>query len=103
MFSLGLLLAVFSVPPPEMVLVEEGSYRPLYSERKKEPIEAEIVDSFWMDKVAVTQKDYLKFVKKHPRWRRSKIKRLFADSSYLKDWASDLELPANQEIGRAHV
>lgn len=45
---------------------------------------------FWLDPLPVTVADYLEFVKKNPRWRKSQLKTLFADSHYLDSWSGDL-------------
>lgn len=45
-----------------------------------------------MDETAVTNAEYLEFVKANPQWRKSKVNRLFADSNYLKYWESDLSI-----------
>ncbi len=39
---------------------------------------------------AVTQEEFLGFVRDHPDWRKSRIKKLYAESSYLADWQDDL-------------
>lgn len=48
------------------------------------------VSSFHLDRFAVTNKDFLIFVTKNPEWRKSQIKKLFADAQYLEEWPSDL-------------
>jgi sulfatase modifying factor 1 len=53
------------------------------------------VKPFCLDVCSVNNDDYLRFVRANPRWRRSQVKRLFADESYLKNWAADLELGTN--------
>jgi formylglycine-generating enzyme len=73
-----------------MALVPAGNYRPLFrgeKEAKEVPVNA-----FLMDTVAVTNGEFLAFVRSHPHWRRSQVKRLFADEGYLAQWAGDLEL-----------
>jgi sulfatase modifying factor 1 len=78
-----------SVPAaPEMALAPAGVYRPLFrveNEPKTVPVGA-----FRLDVVPVTNEDYLEFVRANPRWRRSQIKRLFADESYLRHWTNEL-------------
>jgi formylglycine-generating enzyme required for sulfatase activity len=44
-----------------------------------------------MDATPVTRGEYLSFVCRHPQWRKSAVKPLFAERSYLRDWTSDLE------------
>lgn len=45
-----------------------------------------------MDVYAVTNGEYLEFVRRHPEWRRSGAKKLFTDAAYLQHWQGDLEL-----------
>ncbi len=92
----------FDVPARGMVRIPAGSYLPLYAppanpetarrggaggRAKRVPVPA-----FDIDVHAVTNADYLAFVTAHPEWRRSKVKTLFADASYLRHWQGDLEL-----------
>ena len=70
-----------------MVLVKGGYYTPLF--RQKGNSEKEFVKPFYMDIHAVTNEQFLRFVKANPEWSRSKVKNIFADESYLKDWQSD--------------
>jgi formylglycine-generating enzyme required for sulfatase activity len=44
-----------------------------------------------MDETPVTYAQFAAFVEENPQWRKSKVKRLFADQNYLKDWAGDLD------------
>lgn len=48
------------------------------------------VKKFVLDQHPVTNHQYLKFLKENPGWRKSQIKRVFADSDYLAYWPSDL-------------
>jgi formylglycine-generating enzyme required for sulfatase activity len=79
--------------PSGMALISAGLFRPFYV---AQPGSNEIpVKPFYLDKLPVTNEDFLSFVREHPKWRRSQVKRLFADDSYLKNWADDLDLGAN--------
>jgi formylglycine-generating enzyme required for sulfatase activity len=80
-------------PPPGMVMVPAGRYIPLFR-TEKEPKEIP-VPAFLLDVLPVTNGDFLDFVRANPRWRRSQVKRLFADPDYLKTWAGDLEIGTN--------
>lgn len=80
-----------------MVLVKGGSYVPLYS-KNAEKVE---IGSFQMDIYPVTNADFLKFVNNNPEWKKSKVKSLFADSNYLKQWSSDVTF--NRNIGNSPV
>lgn len=77
------------IAPPGMVRVPGGVYRPLFrsnSDAREIPVAA-----FALDIHPVTNAGFLDFVRANPRWRRSQVKRLFADENYLKHWAADLE------------
>ncbi|MDX1455789.1 MAG: formylglycine-generating enzyme family protein [Gammaproteobacteria bacterium] len=47
---------------------------------------------FKMDRLPVTNGEFLEFVRANPEWQRSKAVRLFAGAGYLGHWADDLEL-----------
>ena len=49
------------------------------------------VDPFYLDRHAVTPGAFIAFLKENPRYARSRVKRLFADSGYLQDWQGDLQ------------
>jgi len=76
---------------PVMVHINGGSYLPLYSKN----VQKTEVKSFYMDIYAVTNSDFLVFVKVNPEWGKSKVKSIFADSNYLKQWNSDLSFNKN--------
>lgn len=77
-------------PPPGMVLVGPGIYRPLYP---VSPAEQSIsVPRFFLDAKPVTNAAFLAFVEAHPEWRRDRVKPLFTDDGYLSSWASPTEL-----------
>jgi sulfatase modifying factor 1 len=78
---------------PGMARIPDGAYRPLF--RAEQDSRAVPVKAFRLDVLPVTNGDYLEFVRANPRWQRSQVKRLFAEESYLKHWASDLELGTN--------
>lgn len=73
-----------------MVSIPGGSYRP-FLHRKDQPAIVSI-HPFSLDVNAVTNEEFLAFVKANPGWARSKVSRLFADAGYLKQWASDFEI-----------
>jgi formylglycine-generating enzyme required for sulfatase activity len=80
-----------------MASVPAGSYVPLYrgprlpDGRASAPRRVAVA-AFHMDVRPVTNAQYLEFVRAHPEWRRSRVKRIFADESYLRHWRGDLEL-----------
>jgi len=90
----------------ELVAIPSGAYVPFLLQSKpnsaqdqfqKTPVK---VDSFSIDKNLVTNEDYLKFVKSNPEWKKSKVKRVFADERYLQNWSSDLKLAGPEDRKR---
>src|SRR6478752_3143366 len=79
--------------PSGMVILPGGVFKPLF--RSTADFKEVTVKPFALDVVPVTNEDFLQFVRANPRWQRSTVKRLFADESYLKNWAGDLELGTN--------
>lgn len=99
-----MLLAVASLPaaevkpPPGMVAISGGSYKPLYAKAAKE----RPVGAFFMDVTQVTNAQFLDFVTQHPEWRRSQVQRSLADRNYLSHWIGDLDL-GNDKLRNAPV
>ena len=63
--------------PPGMARIPDGVYRPFFlaqNDLKEVPVK-----SFCLDILPVTNGDFLEFVRANPRWRRSQVKRIFAD------------------------
>jgi formylglycine-generating enzyme required for sulfatase activity len=85
---LFLSLGSLSFAESPQVLIESGSYVPLYQIGDK--ITAVTVKSFLLDRYAVTNQDFLAFVKANPKWQRSKVKVVFAEGNYLGHWSGDL-------------
>lgn len=78
--------AAGSAPVRPMAVVPAGRYMPLYS-----PDTAAVrVESFRMDRFPVTRADFAAFVAAQPRWRRDRVKPVFADARYLADWRDPL-------------
>jgi sulfatase modifying factor 1 len=84
--------AVFS--EKKMVTIPEGNYKPFFVTKSEKPIK---VAAFKMDETAVTNTEFLEFVKENPAWRKSKVNRLFADTNYLRHWESDLSIGKSNE------
>jgi formylglycine-generating enzyme required for sulfatase activity len=76
-----------SRPAAGMVRLAAGRYRPLY-DAGRGPV---AVAGFAFDRLPVTRGEFQTFVREHPEWRRSRVKRVFADRRYLADWADDLD------------
>ncbi len=77
-------------PPPGMARIAGGILEPFVAQ--KDDIKQIPVKNFFVDKRPVTNDDFLRFVTAQPRWRRSQVKPLFAESTYLRHWKNDLEL-----------
>lgn len=75
----------------KMVLITGGSFKPFFGSDTS----IVKVETFMMDEHPVTNSEFLTFVKANPQWRKSMVKRLFADESYLINWVSDTILPLN--------
>ncbi len=88
--TFALLLAAMASASAESVLIPAGKYRPLF--RGKDDAKEVSVRAFRLDATPVTNGEFLEFVRAVPKWRRSQVNRLFADTKYLRDWAGDLEL-----------
>ncbi len=84
------LLAPLLWSQENMALVHGGSYLPLYGVAATQVR----VNDFYLDAYPVSNADYQAFLKTSPQWRKSRVKRLFADASYLNTWESDLSLGA---------
>jgi formylglycine-generating enzyme required for sulfatase activity len=82
------------VPPDGMALVPEGRYKPPF----RGPAAAEVVavGQYFLDVYPITNEEYLRFVQANPRWRRSQVKRLFAEEGYLRHWSGDLAFEESQ-------
>lgn len=78
----------------KMVAIQGGTYIPLYG---RDSLKVTIED-FYMDVYPVTNQEFVAFVKKYPKWQKSKVKKLFADGSYLMNWTSDTTLGDGQDL-----
>jgi formylglycine-generating enzyme required for sulfatase activity len=76
----------------KMVSIKGSTYIPLYGRDSMQVT----IDDFYMDVYPVTNKEFLEFVKKNPKWKKTKVKKLFADENYLFRWKSDTILDDNQ-------
>ena len=70
------------------VFVPAGVYVPFF--KSGSGIKAVPVEPICLSETAVTHEEFLGFVRDHPNWRKSRIKKLFAEGSYLADWQDDL-------------
>lgn len=78
----------------KMVYIPGGEYKPFYGADSA----VVHVAPFMLDERAVTNQEFLAFVKANPQWRKSNVKRIYADLTYLNDWPSDVTLPKNAKL-----
>jgi formylglycine-generating enzyme required for sulfatase activity len=79
-----------------MVVIPAGAYAPIL--RGKDDPERVDVAAFLLDARPVTNAEFLAFVRANPKWQRSRVSPLFADTGYLGDWAGDLEPGARAPV-----
>lgn len=56
-----------------------------------------VIKSFEIDKYPVTNFEYLSYVKQNSKWLKSKVKSVFSDKTYLRNWQSDTILGSKIE------
>lgn len=81
----GQQVRVKAQAPAGMVLVPGGTYKPFIQPGGQ----VVKVRPFYLDVHAVTNAEFLAFVKANPGWARSKVSRLYADANYLREWEGD--------------
>lgn len=80
-------------------LIPAGSFHSVLPEVEGEPV---TVEAFYMDQTAVTNAQFVDFLKENEKWRRSEIPALYTSDDYLRHWANDLE-PGAEHPGDAPV
>lgn len=83
----ALAIAALLAVPRGMARIPAGSYRPLYATSAARTR----VGAFAIDREPVSRNAFLLFVREHAEWRRSAIKREFAERDYLNEWRGDLD------------
>ncbi len=81
-----------------MVRIPEGSYQEFYLKKNPKGPSKKVqvrVASFLLDKDPVSNSEFLDFVRSHPEWARSKAKRIFTESGYLRHWDDDLSFDSH--------
>ena len=76
------------------VFIPAGAYRPFFKRGAR--TSAVPVAPICLSATPVTNQEYLSFVRERPQWRKSRVKALFAERSYLADWPDDLAPPSAQ-------
>jgi|YelNatPaOPRAMG01_1025707.scaffolds.fasta_scaffold09465_3 sulfatase modifying factor 1 len=77
----------------KMLFIKGGYYCPLF--KSDFDSSKQFINSFFIDAHPVTNEEYLKFVTANPEWRKSNVKKIFADANYLRKWKSDLVIGNN--------
>ncbi|MBL0339868.1 MAG: formylglycine-generating enzyme family protein [Bacteroidetes bacterium] len=79
---------------PTMVFIKGGIYAPIYG-NDSIPVK---VNDFYIDIMPVTNNLYQKFVKDNVKWRKSKVKKIFADGNYMGNWKNDTTPDVSQNM-----
>jgi formylglycine-generating enzyme required for sulfatase activity len=74
----------------KMVPIAAGIYTPFFAKAKDGQSTDTTVAAFLLDMTPVTNTQYLEFIKHNLEWRRSQVKNIFAEDSYLKHWQTDM-------------
>lgn len=69
-----------------MKIVKGGDFVPFFG---SDSIKEVTINDFLLDVYPITNEQYLTFLKKKPKWKKSKVIRLFADGNYLNKWEND--------------
>lgn len=84
-----------------MATVPAGRYLPLYRPVAQATGDGRVrVAAFRIDREPVTRGDFLAFVRDTPTWRRSNMKRVFAERGYLAGWRGDLDAGDASDLRR---
>lgn len=75
-----------------MANIKGSRYIPLYG-RDSTVVE---VKDFELDKYPVSNQEFMEFLKKNPKWQKSKVLKLYADGNYLRQFKNDTILNANE-------
>lgn len=81
----------------DMVLIKGGIFAPQFGGNTSDVA----IASFMLDIYPVSNADYIQFLKENPKWRKSKIIKLFADEHYLEQFQDDLTLNKGESLDDA--
>ncbi len=92
----------------DTVAIPAGEYRQFFKDSGRSTDNQAAPDvihvkPFQIDVAPVTRAEYLNFVCRHPEWRKSRVKALFAEDTYLADWAGDLDPNGGRQEPVTHV
>jgi formylglycine-generating enzyme required for sulfatase activity len=83
--GLVLGLAADCAAAAEPALIPDGTYDSILPQ--VDGATSTAVAPYALDRMPVTNAEFLAFVRAHPEWRRDRVARLFADERYLAHWA----------------
>lgn len=83
--------------PAPTAVVPGGTYRPLLGGA---PVET---PAFRLDRVPVTNGEFLAFVREHPEWRRDRVAPVVAEEGYLAQWAAPEALGSSADADQPVV
>lgn len=89
LFGYSSVQAQVNRTPKGMVKIPAGKYVLFFPDNDTKTA---AVKSFYLDVNAVTNAEFLQFVRANPQWLKSKVSKLFADAGYLKHWKGDLDI-----------
>jgi formylglycine-generating enzyme required for sulfatase activity len=58
------------------------------------------VAAFSLDRNAVTRRDFLLFIRRHPEWRRDRVSPALAERAYLADWVGVMDAGTSEDLAR---
>jgi len=74
--------------PDGMVKIPAGKHKLFFDEQQGRTVN---VKAFYLDITPVTNGEFLEFVKRNPKWSKSRVSKLYADNGYLKHWKNDFD------------
>lgn len=86
----GFFVSSELVAASRMVGVPAGDFAPFYRAASDVDVRQPVA-AFDLDVRPVSNADFLAFVTATPAWRRSAVRRIFADQHYLAHWTGDLD------------
>ena len=90
-----LFASSLSIAADDMAKIPGGEFVPLQKN------EAKIrVAPFLLEKVPVTNRQFLDFVRENPQWKKSAVRKIFADEAYLKSWPRDDDFGGAENANR---
>ena len=87
MLLIAMSSSALSFAADDMRRVEAGSYTLLF--KSADGDKSAHVESFLIDRYAVTNEQFYRFTERHPKWQKESIKPIFSDRNYLQQLDSE--------------